>query len=260
VSGPAAFTFSPDDCLFAVADGQVIRLWELASKKEIGSIRNRDDGSKTASLGAVRTIAFAPDGRTLATGHADSTILLWDATLRGGQRAGALTGTEVEALWSDLAGADAPRAYAAIWRLVDDPERSLPLLKEHVKPVAPADEALRAVLNDLDSDQFKTREAAAVKLQKLGEQIEGALRESLATNPSLEKRRRIEAVLTRLDPAVPLTGETLRAMRAIQVLERIGSQEARKTLELLAHGVASARLTRAAQEALKRLAGPAQEQ
>jgi hypothetical protein len=46
----------------------------------------------------------------------------------------------------------------------------------------------------------------------------------------------------------------VRGMRAVEVLERIGTAEARQVLQVIAQGAPGARLTREAQEALKRLA------
>jgi hypothetical protein len=54
-------------------------------------------------------------------------------------------------------------------------------------------------------------------------------------------------------------GDVLRSVRAAEVLERIGTPEARRLLGQLATGAAEARLTREAKAALKRLdarAGP----
>jgi hypothetical protein len=69
---------------------------------------------------------------------------------------------------------------------------------------------------------------------------------------SLEVRRRIDALAKRLHP--PLTdGETLQSLRAIAVLEDIGTLEAKKILDTLAKGAAEARVTRAAKAALERL-------
>jgi hypothetical protein len=250
--GPVVFAFSADSLLLAVAGRSAVRLWETASWKEVGSIRAPGWGADRPCAAAL---AFAPDGRTLTTGHADGTILLWDATLRGGTRGGALTAAQREALWADLAGADAARGYSAVWRLADDP-RSAALLKGKLRPVVAAPPAVvRSLLDDLDSDDFAVRQTAERKLRELGERAGSALREALKAKPSLEKWRRIKAVLAALESVGALSGEALRGVRAVHALERLGSAEARGVLEGLARGVESARLTRDANEALGRLKG-----
>jgi RNA polymerase sigma factor (sigma-70 family) len=256
VEGQAVFAFSDDERLFAVADAAGVRLWETASGKAVGSLEAPDRGAVPPGRAFAAALAVSPDGRTLATGHADGTILLWDATLRGGARGGALRGAERDALWDDLAGADSARGYRAVWRLADDPGQSVPLLRERLRPVTPLPaEALKTFLDDLDSDRFETRAAAEARLRDLGEGAEAALREVLKGQASAERKRRVESVLEALDPAAPLTGERLRGVRAVQVLERIDSPAAREVHERLARGVESASLTRAAKQALNRLSG-----
>ena len=61
------------------------------------------------------------------------------------------------------------------------------------------------------------------------------LQKSLAANPTREARRRIEGLLNKLNSA-DLSAETLRGVRAVQVLEMLGSHEARKILQALADG------------------------
>ena len=72
--------------------------------------------------------------------------------------------------------------------------------------------------------------------------------------PSLEMRRRLEALLEKLNPSGPFKGEALRGMRGVQILESLATPESRRILERLAQGMESASLTRAAKESLVRMA------
>jgi WD40 repeat protein len=49
---------------------RTIQLWEVATMK----LRREFDGHQ----GAIRSLAFSPDGRLLASGSADTTILIWE--------------------------------------------------------------------------------------------------------------------------------------------------------------------------------------
>jgi RNA polymerase sigma factor (sigma-70 family) len=250
LSGPALCAFSPDDRLFAIAGTSEIRFWETATWQEVGAVKLLPD--RDLEPAPICSLAFSPDGLTLATGHADSTILFWDVTLRGGSRGGPLTAAQLKTDWEELAGMDATRAYAAIWRLIDDPERSIAFMKEHLQPVAgPPPGVVGALINDLGSDEFKVRKAAEDKLRTLGSRVEVAMREAFKANPDLEKRQRLEIILKTLE-AVPPTAEELRGLRSVCVLEKIGPP-AREILERLAHGLGSAKVTEAAKEALKRM-------
>lgn len=65
-------------------------------------------------------------------------------------------------------------------------------------------------------------------------------------------RQRIETLLARLQ-GVRLEPDALRALRAVEVLEKASIPEARKVLEHLAAGAEGVLLTREAQAALARL-------
>jgi hypothetical protein len=84
----------------------------------------------------------------------------------------------------------------------------------------------------------------------LGEVAHPALRAALAARPSEEFRRRAEQLLEG-----PPSRERLRTVRALEVLEHVGTAEARAVFAALAQGAPAARLTREAQSALERLAG-----
>ena len=69
--------------------------------------------------------------------------------------------------------------------------------------------------------------------QEMVEEVEPALRKALEGKPSLEVRRHVEELLAK--PVGPVTrAEKLRGLRAVAVLEHIGSAGARHVLEGLA--------------------------
>jgi hypothetical protein len=92
--------------------------------------------------------------------------------------------------------------------------------------------------------------ATSRKWRRLGEQAESALREALAGKPSHEVRRSIEDLLPLLTEQSP---EQLRFLRAVEVLEKAATPEAREALADLARGGPQARLTREARCPLDRL-------
>jgi hypothetical protein len=69
----------------------------------------------------------------------------------------------------------------------------------------------------------------------------------------VEVRRRVTHLLEHLDGVT--TPARLRSLRAIEVLERLGTAEARKVLADLAGGIPEAFRTQEAKAALDRLAG-----
>ena len=79
-------------------------------------------------------------------------------------------------------GDDSVRVFDAIGLLTASPREAVSLLKEKLKPVssAPGPRQLAALIVDLDSDFFQTRQKAARELERLGELAEPALRDSLS--------------------------------------------------------------------------------
>jgi hypothetical protein len=110
---------------------------------------------------------------------------------------------------------------------------------------------LRRLIADLDSDSFEARERASRELAALGKAAEPALRRA-QEGAFAEVSRRVKALLARLNKS-GLSGEEVRGLRVVEVLEYIGTPEAAEVLQALSKGTAEARLTREAKASLKRL-------
>ncbi len=238
--------FSPDGKLLASGGlDMTVRLWEVATGKEVHQLKGHS--------GWVLSVAFLPDGKSLLSAAQDTTALVWGLSpTAGAPRAKPLTPADLDRLWADLAGEDAPRAHRAGWALAEAPAAAVPFLRQRLRPSAvPNAERLRRLVANLDSDDFATREAATAELTKLGAAAAPALRAALKDNPPAEMRRRAAALLTKVREAS--SPERLRQGRAVAALERMGTAEARHLLEALAKGAPGDDLAEDARGAIQRL-------
>ncbi|MFF5257968.1 AAA family ATPase [Actinomadura viridis] len=70
--------FSPDGKTLVTGCFATIRLWDVATRRPLGHPLHLGDQEGTGSLASVRSMAFSPDGRLLATSSYEGTITLWD--------------------------------------------------------------------------------------------------------------------------------------------------------------------------------------
>jgi WD40 repeat protein len=238
---------SPDGRLLAQADDRKVRLWDLYTGKEAAAFEGH--------RGLILALAFAPDGKRLATASADTTGLLWDVEpplKKLPPLAAALPKEKLEPLWTALGG-EGSGAYEAIRALAGDPAKAVPFLAERVKPVAAPDaKHVAKLIADLDADEFSVRETAHKELEGLGELALAPVRKALKESSSAEQKRALEELVQAGETLTP-AGECLRVLRALEALEMARTPEAVKLLKAVAAGAADTLPTTQAQAILKRL-------
>src|SRR5207244_3338886 len=183
--------------------------------------------------------ALTRDGRSVALVSADHLGLVHALSGAGPSEHRLLplsAPKDADAAWADLAAGDPAKAYRAMTALVDQRAQAIALLKERLQPAAAPDAArIARLIEDLDSANFATRSAAMKQLEELHELAEDALEAVLRGKPTVEVRRRVQQLLDRVQRQVP-PPERLRVLRAVEVLEAIGSDESRRLLEAVAAG------------------------
>jgi WD40 repeat protein len=199
-------------------------------------------------------VALSPNGRTLASGGYDGAVFVWDLAFPLSEHRAKTKskGRDLTALWADLAGADVPKAWAAIADLAEAPG-ALAFLKEKLLPVRVIGwKEIRARVEKLSSASYEEREQATRELAAFGEGAQAQLENELKFEYPPEARRRVQALLDSLHNP-NLSGDRLRQWRAVAVLERIGTPDAVKLLGSLAVDLPETRLTIAVKDAVGRL-------
>ncbi|MGH7225585.1 MAG: WD40 repeat domain-containing protein, partial [Gemmataceae bacterium] len=171
-TGAWSLAFSPDGRMLAIegSDGALI-LWELASDRKRHQFIGHENG--------IGSLAFSPDGRYLAAASPEAPAFVWDVFGVVAAKQRRLSNDELQRCWAVLAGNDAAAAFQSIRRLAAAPEQTLPLLRQHLKPVpAPDNKSVRRLVEMLDSDDFPTRQKAAEELEKQADA--GLLRQIVA--------------------------------------------------------------------------------
>jgi hypothetical protein len=237
-------SFGPGGVWLASAGGRAVAVWDTAT----GTLLRRFDGH----IGRALSARFAADGRTVLSDSLDSTGLVWDVR----PRLGPADARTPQQLWDDLGGE--PRAaFRAVWLAAAEPG-CVPLFRDKLPPVPsappPAPARIKALVADLDSPEFKTREAAEKAIAALGPSAREAVRKARDAADSPEVRDRLGRVL-RGWAAVRLTADEWRQKRAVLAMELAGTAEARELLKTWAGGAGGAVLTEDARAALLRAGG-----
>jgi WD40 repeat protein len=252
--------FSPDSRQLACAtllstetgrNSSKIYIYEIASKK----LRLELVGHPA---GIIDRLAYSHDSGLLASGATDTTALVWKAGLRGfadKPLAEDAPAADLDAWFTQMAGTDAKRAFQGMIQLARARKQTVKLLEEKIAPAKKPDTGEKTVkqwIQDLGSGQFAVRTKANLMLQKIGPAAEPELRQANANANDIETRRRIEELLDRLALHEWTAAEVMHA-RAVEVLETIGTPEARATLTRWTTGDPAAILTLEARKALASL-------
>jgi hypothetical protein len=244
--GGRRMAFSRDGRTLAL-DGAGPTLWEVAT----GKVRHQFTGNNTVA----HAVAFSHDYSLLASGHADTTVLIWDIWGALAVKPSApLSEADLEKAWSALGEADERKAFAAMRSLYQHPGGGVPLLKtrlDHLARHAGTYEISR-LIRDLESGQFRVRGTAAERLHQLGATARPALLKAAKELTTLEGRRRAERVLQDLTSSP--TGSWLQTLRAVEVLEALPGEAATQALQALARHEAHHPLTIEAKTSLARRA------
>lgn len=252
LKAPNKIAFTPDDRGLIVSDHKNLYVWDTVTGEKLHQMAWPDSILRSKDYGGylyVPTVAVLPGSRVAAS-MPEGDIVVWDlqpSTWPNRTPKHLLDRKELESLWCDLGG-EARKAYRAFAPLITAPSQTVAFFQDKLRPAA-EDKRIAQFLADLESDSFTAREEATRELKRLYARAEPVLRKALESKPSLEMRRRIEEILIEPKWTSP---PSLRTLRAIAVLERIGTAEARRLLEKLADG-APAPETQAAQRALRRM-------
>jgi RNA polymerase sigma factor (sigma-70 family) len=242
-AGPGKYlAITSDGRTLVTAGDNPLKVFDLATGKEVGR--------RTLPSWARELLLI--DNQRAITALADGTGLVWD--LSPFRSTSKLSSEPSTKLWELLADKDAGDAYRALWELSNRPKETCTLICEKLKPVKRVNESLiRPLIAKLDDRKMSERESATKTLVQLGEGVTPVLEMTLKGEVTAEQQKRIEQVLASFADSANLSGELLRQLRAISLLEQIDTEDARKLLGELATGIPQSRLTKEAATSAKRI-------
>jgi len=257
--------FSPAGTFFAYGTKSELAVLDTESGEKLLT--------RTVETGAITSVAFSPLGRHIAAGQTDRSLTLqslhprhWDVPppIRhpGSKR--------LRNLWETLAGDRPVASLQALFHLAGRGDRVVPFLRRRIRPLVRGtgpekkriDARMSSFIAKLGDRSYSERQKATEELyallsdvpasgvRRLEKKIE-VLDDPEVTSRLKQVQQELEGISTAL-----LKGDRLRLFRAIQVLEMIGTPEARDLLRMMAGKASGNSMATFARSALERLESP----
>lgn len=222
-------SFSHDELIVATAQEEGIRFWDPASGQQIFEVK---------PPGKCSSITFCHDGKTFLMGVDKRQFYVYDiAKLVLGDKANkVLAPAEFTPLWTQLGGKEAARAWIAALTLQCGGDAAVTFFKSKFRLAERNEVRIKALVENLDKNGDGVRGTASAELKKLGYLVEADLRKALEGTPTERLKNEIAPILKLLESRPPtdaLPQDVQQRIRAIQVVERIGTKPARELLSVL---------------------------
>jgi len=165
-----------------------------------------------------------------------------------------LDAEQLKELWSRLSAGTSVRAYRAMTTMAGGRDGAVAFIAGRVRPVSTDAARIATFIAQLDNDEWPVRQDASAELSLIGRAAEAALRAASKGKLSVEARPRVSKLLEACSRPYPVLPEAMRVVRAIRILELIGTPQALLVLKNLAKGTPKAHATEHAKAALDRMA------
>ena len=170
---------------------QMIRIWDVASGQEVRQF--------TGHLAPSWSAAYTADGRSIVTGSADGTALVWDVSDLANQlKSEVLTANALKDRWDKLSSPDARVAYRAMWAL--SVPSAVPFLRDHLSAApAPAHKVTAVTEGPVGPPEVLRVLRAIAALERVGmPEARGVLEPLAHGTPSALQTKEARSTLARL--------------------------------------------------------------
>jgi WD40 repeat protein len=241
-----AVRFVHADSVALSRDNRSLLIGDADGKLALVEVATGGERVSFCQTGDVVSASVSPDGSRAVSSSPVAPVYVWD--LLGNP--GPWNAAKADAVWTDLASADAKTAFVAIRLLRKNPGEAVPFLRDRIKvPTGPAADTVTELIKRLDAPSFAVREQAQKELTANADLVRPKLEEAKKT-ASEEVRRRVDEILKDSEKFTP---EQLRQVRVCEVVEAIGTPDSFALLKGFAAGPVGARLTIEAAGSLERI-------